>query len=79
MGHHVDQAPRYEDWGFGRAVGWKLKFCWFPKICFLTGKILWGKHAYHGARLIMGPGEHIYDQYWVEKNEFIITRLKGKI
>ena len=48
-------------------------------ICFLTGKILWGKHAYHGARLIMGPGEHIYDQYWVEKNEFIITRLKGKI
>lgn len=76
---YVDQAPRHEDWGLSRAVGWKLKFCWFPKTCFLTGKKLWGKHAYHGTHLIMGPGEPIYNHYCVEKNEFIIARLKGHI
>jgi hypothetical protein len=69
------QSPPSEDWGLRRARWWKLKFCWLPKKCFLTGKPLWGKFAYHGERWITGPGEPVVDHYWVEKNEFVLWQL----
>ena len=73
----VTQAPRTEDWGLNRARGWKLKLCWTrPQTCFLTGKQLWGRQAYHGIRMIAGPGDPVIDDYWIEKNEFIIWQLK---
>jgi len=73
----VTQAPRTEDWGLNRARGWKLKLCWTsPQTCFLTGKQLWGRQAYHGVRMIDGPGDPVINSYWIEKNEFIIWQLK---
>ena len=62
----VQQSPRTEDWG--------LRF----RTCFLTGKQLWGKKAYHGVRIITGPGEPVLDHYWIDKNEFILWNLKGR-
>jgi hypothetical protein len=75
----VTQSPPSEDWGLRRATGWKLKLCWTrPRNCFLSGKPLWGRLAYHGVRVITGPGESIYEDYWIEKQEFIIWNLKGR-
>lgn len=74
----VTQAPPSEDWGLRRAANWKLKMCWAPKKCYLTGKQLWGKYAYYGENWITGPGDPVVDEYWIEKQEFIIWNLKGK-
>lgn len=76
MGDEVQQSPREEDWGLQKARGWKLKLCWRPNTCFLTGKQLWGKKAYHAIRVITGPGDHILEDYWIAKDAFIFWQLK---
>ena len=59
-----------------RAKRWELKLCWLPKKCYLTGKPLWGKLAYHGERWITGPGSPVVQHYWIDKHEFLIWQLK---
>jgi len=73
----VSQSPRSQDWGLNRVKDWALALCWTPKYCFLTGRRLWGVRAYHGIRIITGPGEPVIDHYWVERDEFILWKLKG--
>jgi hypothetical protein len=70
------QSPKQKDWGLCRVQYWKLKLCWHPKKCYLTGKPLWGKQAYHGERWITGPGEPVVEHYWIEKSQFLIWQLK---
>jgi hypothetical protein len=65
------------DWGLNRITGWKLKRCWLPQRCFLTGKKLWSKQAYYGVNVITGPGDPITEPYWVDKHEFILWQIKG--
>lgn len=77
MDSSVSQSPLSEDWGLRRAVGWKLKLCWSPRTCFLSGKKLWGKRAYHGENWITGPGDPAVQEYWIDKKEYIMWRLKG--
>lgn len=74
----VQQEPISQDWGLKRVPEWKLKFCWFPKKCYLSRKELWGSYAYYGERLITGPGEPVVEHFWIEKDEFLIWNLKGK-
>jgi len=73
----VTQPPRHEDWGLNKVINWQLRFCLLPKECFLTGRRLWFTKAYHGIRMITGPGEPVFDHYWVGKDEFIIWKLQG--
>lgn len=73
----ASQSPPSEHHGLSRARDWRLKMCWLPQRCFLSNQSLWGRHAYHGVRVITGPGEPIYENYWIEKHEFIIWNLKG--
>jgi hypothetical protein len=73
----VTQSPLEEDWGLNKAQNWKLKLCWVkPRNCFLTGKPLWGKRAYHGVRTIHGPGEPVYEDYWIDRDQFLLWNLK---
>jgi hypothetical protein len=67
-----------ENWAFNNVRRWNLKLCWLPKICYITGKQLWGKYAYYGERWIHGPGDPILDYYWIDKHEFLIWHLKKK-
>ena len=78
MSDEVQASPPSEDWGLNRAKWWELKVCWLPKKCFLSGKNLWGKRAYHGENWVTGPGEPIVHHYWIEKNAFMIWNLKGR-
>lgn len=72
---YVSQPPRSEDWGLNKAYGWKLKRCWRPHTCFLTGKQLWGRRAYHATRMVTGPGTPVFEDYWIEKYQFLLWRL----
>lgn len=74
----VQQSPLTDDWGLNGASRWQLKMCWAPKKCFLTGKQLWGQHAYYGERHMHGhaPGALYVDEYWIEKDEFLLWQLK---
>lgn len=76
MSDEVQQSPLEEDWGLNKVQNWKLKLCWLRQTCFLTGKQLWGRWAYHGVRMITGPGTPVYDHYWIDRNEFVIWNLK---
>jgi hypothetical protein len=70
-----NNAARQQHWELSRSVGWKLKFCIFPQKCFLTGKLLWLRRAYNGGSLIVGPGGAFLNNYWLDKNEFLIWNL----
>lgn len=71
-------SPPSQDWGLQRATGWRLRRCLGLKTCYLSGKSLWFKRAYHGERWITGPGEPVYVDYWVERDEFIKWNLRGR-
>ena len=70
------EALRIEDYGLNKVCDWKLKFVLSPRTCFLTGKRLWLEYVYFGTRLLVGPGEPIVDEYYIDKTEFIIWQLK---
>ena len=76
LDHAPDGSPPSQDWGLSRVKWWELKLCWLPKKCFLSGQGLWGRYAYKGARYIHGPGEPVEEVYWIDRNEFIMWRLK---
>lgn len=75
---YCDQVHKIpgQDWGLSRAKYWELKLCWLPKKCFLTDRSLWGQQAYHGERWITGPDSPVVEHYWIDRNEFIMWRLK---
>ena len=75
----VTQSPPHEDWGFKRISQWRLKFCFIPKTCWLTHRRLWLTQAYQGIHIITGPGTPVLKEYYVDQEEFIIARLKGRI
>jgi len=58
-----------------RVVNWKLRFCLFPKYCYLTGDRIWLEHAYYGENWIIGPGEPIVEKLWVKRHEFLLWQL----
>jgi len=74
----VQQSPPAEDYGLRKATGWKLKFCWTPKNCFLSDKPLWGKRCYKGTAVFTGPGEPVFENYYVDKFEFMKWQLTRK-
>ena len=76
MSDEVTQSPPHEDWGLNRVSEWKLAMCWIPKKCYLTGKQLWGKRSYYGERWIAGPGTPVVDHFWIDRDEFIVWKLK---
>lgn len=56
---------------------WQLRFMWLPKRCDITDKLLWFKYAYHGVRLITGPGDAVELDYYHSKPEHLIWIMKN--
>ena len=67
------------DYFKSRCLGWELKFSFFPRRCFYTGKYLWLKLAYRGTAMITGPGEPIFEDRWCEKREYLFLKIQGTI
>ena len=67
------------DYFKSRCIGWELRFSFFPRRCFYTGKYLWLKLAYRGTAMITGPGEPIFEDRWCEKREYLFLKIQGTI
>jgi hypothetical protein len=75
MDESVTCAPPEQDLGLNKVINWKYKLCWRPNTCFLTGKQLLFKWAYHGTRIITRPGSPVLEDYWVDRDKFLIWNL----
>lgn len=61
---------------YERIIGTEYKFAWLPQTCDLSGKRIWLKKGYLLTRMIMGPGDTIFECRWHDKDEHIIWKLK---
>lgn len=62
-----------------RCIGWQLKYCFIPRRCFYTGKLLWFTMAYKGVGMITGPGEPVFEHRWCERHEWLFLKIKGTV
>ena len=56
---------------------WAKKFCWLPKRCALSNKLIWLKTAHRGMKVIIGPGDPVFLYWWHDSREHFIWKLKG--
>lgn len=64
---------------FYRDASWKLKFAWFPYRCAVTGQKIWFKRAYCGTRQFRVDNHFMFDRRWIERDVWMIEKLKGTI
>lgn len=62
---------------FYNRADWTMKFCWLPRRCVLSNKLMWLKYAYKGTAMWTGPGEPVYEHRWHDKQEHLIWKIKG--
>ena len=58
----------------------KLKFCLLPRKCSESGKSLWFKRAYRIKQRYYSKSDNPYEivyYNWVDKNEYIIWKLRN--
>ncbi|NDB84159.1 MAG: hypothetical protein EB127_15785 [Alphaproteobacteria bacterium] len=66
-----------DDYFFDRhSIDTQLKFVFFPKRCWISGKYMWFTFAYRKVAMWTGPGEPIFEYRWYDKNEFLLLKLK---
>jgi len=71
----MPQTQSYDHF-YERMIGTEYKFAWLPQRCDLSGKNIWLKNAYRMTRMIMGPGDTLFEYRWHDKHEHIIWKLK---
>ena len=70
-----DAEEPYYYW-HNRVSNWQLKFAWLPYRCSLSNQFIWLKFAYCGRKIISGPGEPVFEDYWHTTAEHMIWLLK---
>lgn len=54
-----------------------LKFCFLPRVCAVSEKILWMKFVYYVTETWTDYGEHtIRYVHWIDKHQYLIYLLK---
>jgi len=72
---YVYSTPYDDFYNYGY-LGAEFRFAWLPRICDLTGKFIWLKKGYCVTRMIMDPGDTLFEYRWHDKNAHIIWKLK---
>lgn len=74
------EGPEVEvAWYLRQAKDWRLKICWSPKKCRLSGKDLWLKQAYQGTGPATFYKKGVPDEkFWVDRDEFVMWNLRGQ-
>ena len=69
---------RADDWDYfeRHSIGTQLKFVFFPKRSWISGKYIWLTFAYRKTAMWTGPGDSIFEHRWYSKQEYIIEKLK---
>lgn len=62
---------------FFKRAYFEYKWCFLPRRCASSNKLLWMTIAVRGTQIITGPGEPAVIVNWIDRNEFLILRLKG--
>ena len=78
MDGHVSGGNWQDRVFYDRAI-WYLEFTWLPRKCALSRKLIWFTRAYRGLVMYSGPGEPVMEFRWINKNEFIMAKLRGII
>lgn len=69
-----------DDDGFiRRCIGWEQQISFLPRKCFYSNKSLWLKRAYKGTSMLTGPGDPIFDYRWVDRKEYLLLQIGGKV
>lgn len=57
----------------------KFEYLWsfWPRRCYVTGRLLFGTLAVRGRAMWTGPGEPVIEDRWYDRNEAVILMLKG--
>jgi hypothetical protein len=77
MGQGVMAISPVADYFYrNKYLGAELKYAWLPKICNLSGKLIWLEKAYRLTAMWTGPGDDIFEHRWHNKNTHIIWMLK---
>lgn len=64
--------------GFYKRADWALKFAWWPERCCKTGRLIWLRKGYKGTVIWTGPGNPIAEIRWINRDKFLILKLKGE-
>lgn len=64
---------------FIRRAIWYVKFTWWPRRCWLTGRVLWLTKAYQGMAMWTGPGSAVFEYRWVDKDQYLMAKIKGTL
>lgn len=65
------------EYALSKTSNWELKFALVPHRCCKSQRLMWLTYAYKGTRIITGPGTPVIETFWMNKEDFIIWRLKG--
>jgi hypothetical protein len=65
--------------GFIERAIWYATFVWWPRRCWISGRWLWLCKAYKGTAMWSGPGTPIFEYHWVDKDQFLLARLRGTL
>lgn len=60
-------------------IGWETKISFWPRRCYYSNKLLWFKFAYKGTAMWTGPGEPVFEHRWIDKNQYLLEKVKGSI
>lgn len=60
-------------------IGTEYKFILFPKKCHFTNKWLWLQKVYKQTAMWTGPGDPVFEYRYYDRNEFLISRVKGEV
>lgn len=63
----------------GSNVDIKETRCLLFRKCKITGKNLFFKKAVCLTRVIHGPGTPVYLHYWIDRNQYLVLQLSGKL
>jgi len=60
-------------------LGWKLTLSLLPRRCYYSNKFIWLTWAYRGTAMWTGPGEPVFEHRWVDRKEYLLLQIKGKV
>ena len=75
----LDKQMYYQKNDFVNRAIWYVKFAWRPQRCWISNRLIWLELAYKGTAMWTGPGDPIFEYHWVNKNEYLVAKIKGTL
>lgn len=77
--HEISELDDMWDNYWSTRATWELRFCWFPKRCSISNRLLWLDFAYRGELLVPADvsGDRISEYRWHDADEHLIWLLKS--